>query len=113
MAKIAFMNIKKSGGGATADNDVIEETLKKEIKYIRDEINIISPDTIISGIGNINYWKLIFPHIRFINSGFDIDVAKVNGFRIINFYHPSYRVPRSMSYSLLGRIYNSEIFKNL
>lgn len=113
MSKIAFMNIKKSGGKASADHDVIEETLKEEIEFIQDEIRIISPDLIIGGIGKSHYWNYIFPQIQFKDSGFDIKVAKSNGCKIIDFYHPSYRVPRSMSYSLLAIITNSNVFKNL
>ena len=113
MAKIAFMNLKKSGGKASADHDAIAQTLKEEQKYILEEINIISPEVIIGGIGCREYWKYIFPEVQFKDSGFDIKVARANRYKIIDYYHPSYRVPRSMSYSLLSMVSNSDVFRNL
>lgn len=113
MSKIAFMNLKKSGGKASANHDIIEETLKEEYKYILEEINIISPDVIVGGISKPKYWKYIFPQVQFTDSGFDIKVAKTNGYRIIDYYHPSYRVPRSMCYALLNMVINSDVFRNL
>lgn len=113
MQSIAFMNIKKSGGGATANDVLIKKTLVEESHLLIEEINIIEPTIIIGGIGNANYWKELFPDIQLIDSGFDIEVARVNNYKLINYYHPSYRVPRAMSYALLGMVSNSRIFKEL
>lgn len=111
--KIAFMNLKKIGGKSTVKYDVLTKTVNEEKEFIRKEIDIIKPDIIIGGVGHEKYWKVIFDGIEFRNSGFDIKIARYGNYKIIHYYHPSYRVPRAMSYSLLGRIFNSDGFKNL
>ena len=78
-----------------------ETDFKKVIRYKKSGKTLY--------IEHSTYNIYLLPHIHFINSGFDIEVAKVDRFKIINFYHPSYRVPRSMSYSLLGMICVLEI----
>ncbi len=113
MSAVAFMNLKKSGGKANADHDVIREVVKKERHLILEEISIINPDIIVGGVGDPEFWTLLFPDIQFKNSGFDISVAKYGSYRIVNYYHPSYRVPRSMSYCLLERVINSDVFIEL
>ena len=115
LQSIAFMNLKKIGGGSSADYEKIKNIVIKERHLILEEINIIKPDIIVGGIGHseVKLWKLLFPEIKPKNSGYDIQIAKVNDYRIINFYHPSYRVPRAMSYSLLGAVYRSEAFQRL
>lgn len=112
MRKVAFMNIKKTGGKSSVNPDIIKETLKNEYIYIKREIDIISPHIIIGSIGYYGWWRYLFPKIDFKDS-YDIKVAKGEKYRIINFYHPSYRIPRAMSYCLLKSVYNSEVFKNL
>ncbi len=113
MSAIAFMNLKKSGGSANADHDVIREVVTRESHLILEEISIIDPHIIVGGLGNTEFWSLLFPDIQFANSGFDINVAKYGSYRIIDYYHPSYRVPRSMSYCLLDRVFNSDVFLEL
>ena len=110
---IAFMNLKKVGGSASADSKVIKATVDREQDLLRRQIAIIEPDVIVGGIGNSGLWHLLLPDIEFIGCGFDIGVTRVDGIRVIDFYHPSYRVPRAMSYALLGRVFQSEIFARL
>ena len=113
MKSIAFMNLKKNGGASTANHDVIKDTILKQQRLILEEINVIEPDIIIGGIGDIMFWKLLFPEIEFKDSGFDIKVARVDSLKLINFYHPSYQVPRAMTYCLLHSVFTSNIFTNL
>ena len=102
---IAFMNLKKVGGGNQADPDVILATTQRDQCLLRRQIAIIEPDVIVGCVGRDRHiWDVLFPGIQFDDSGFDIDVAIVGDVRVIDFYHPSYRVPRAMSYSLLGRV---------
>ena len=110
---IAFMNLKKTGGSATTRISELEAVVSKERQLIQDEIDIINPQIIIGGIGNQSLWSIIFPGIEFIKTGFDISVAKHKSIKIIDYYHPSYRVPRAMSYCLLGRVYQSDVFQKL
>ena len=105
---IAFMNLKKVGGGSQADPDVILKTTKRDCTFLRRQIAIIEPDVIVGSVGrDKRIWPVLFPGIQFqdSDSGFDIRVARVGHVRVIDFYHPSYRVPRAMSYCLLGRVF--------
>ena len=113
MKSIAFMNLKKSGGKASADYKEIERVLIEEKDLLLQEIFIINPNIIIGGLGKTDYWKYLFPTVEFKDSGFDIKVARVGGWKLIDFYHPSYRVPRSMSYALLGAVSKSKVFTEL
>lgn len=113
MSAVAFMNLKKSGGGATADKAKIQEAVDNERHLILKEISIINPDIIVGGIGRPELWESLFPGIQFKDSGFDIKVAKCGSYKIIDYFHPSYRVPRSMSYCLLGRVSDSDVFRKL
>ena len=113
MKSIAFMNLKKIGGKANADHNTIKNTIVRERDLILEEIGIIEPDLIIGGIGRNEFWQILFPDVRFIESGFNVKVACMDLFRLIDYYHPSYRVPRSMSYCLLHNVYTSKVFSDL
>jgi len=113
MRRIAFMNLKKTGGSSYADSDLIMGVVERERQFLQAEISVINPDVIIGGIGNPDIWNLLFPGMKLVRSGFDIWVGRHNSFRIIDFYHPSYQVPRAMSYCLLASVYSSEVFKKL
>jgi len=115
MKSIAFMNLKKIGGGSSANSAKIRKAVEREKSLIAEEIKIINPDVIIGGIGRDqqDLWGFFFPDIEFVDSGFDISVAKYKSYKVIHYYHPSYIVPRAMSYSLLGRVYQSKTFQNL
>ena len=112
MRSVSFMNLKKVGGTGSADYEKIQCVTDRDKDLRRRQIEIIDPDVIIGGIGNSSLWFLIFPEITFQNYAFDIPVARVGRTRIIDFYHPLYRVPRAMSYSLLGRVFQSDEFKS-
>jgi len=113
MRSIAFMNLKKNGGGANADHDTIQSVVETEREFILEEISIIKPNLIIGCVGHTRIWDILFPGIKFLKSGFDIKVARFSSYKFIDFYHPSYRVPRAMSYCLLGRVFDSIVFKKL
>ena len=108
MRSIAFMNLKKVGGGNQADPREIRRFTERNQAFLRRQIRIIDPDIIVGGIGESSLWSVLFPGIEFKPSGFDIGVAYVavneKKVPVIDFYHPSYRVPRAMSYCLLGRV---------
>ena len=105
---IAFMNLKKVGGGKQANPDVILNITKRDCTFLRRQIAIIEPDVIVGSVGrDERIWDVLFPDIQFQDSGFDIAVATVKHVKVIDFYHPSYPVPRAMSYCLLGRVFGS------
>ena len=60
ISSVAFMNLKKIGGQANANHDVIAETISKERHFILEEVSIIEPDIIIGGLGRPEFWHLLF-----------------------------------------------------
>ncbi len=109
---ISFMNLKKVGGTGSADPEKIRFITDRDKELLRRQIEIIDPDVIIGGVGDSSLWSLLFPGIALQDCGFDIHVARVRRVRVIDFYHPSHRVPRAMSYSLLGRVFQSDKFRS-
>ena len=103
---ISFMNLKKVGGAGAVDRERIRSVTDRDKDLLRRQVKLIDPDVIIGGVGDFSLWSLLFPGITLQDCGFDIHVARVGRVKVIDFYHPSYRVPRAMSYSLLGRVYD-------
>lgn len=112
MRSISFINLKKVGGDGSADSEEIRSVTNRDKDLLRRQIEIIDPDIIIGGIGDSRLWSSLFPGIAFQKCGFDIPVAHVGRIRVIDFYHPSYPVPRAMSYSLLGCVFQSDEFRS-
>lgn len=107
------MNLKKVGGSGSADWRLIQSTTKRDREFLCQQIGIIAPDVIVGGVGDSGLWSMLFPDITLEDCGFDIRVARVGHVKVVDFYHPSYRVPRAMSYALLGRVFQSERFNAL
>jgi len=113
LRSVAFMNVKKVGGSSSANKKGIREAIRRDKKLILKQIQIIAPDVIVGCLGESDLWSLLFEDVKLIESGFDILVASTPHGRLIDYYHPSYRVPRSMSYSLLGHVIESKSFQRL
>ncbi|MCB9087631.1 MAG: hypothetical protein H6628_04915 [Calditrichae bacterium] len=113
MKKIAFMNLKKVGGGASVNYDVLKRTIITEKDLIVKEIKIIEPDIIIGSIGQFEFWNHLFGDKLNEQTVYGCKVFRNSHYKVVHYFHPSYRVPRAMSYSLLQNIIHSEIFKKL
>jgi len=111
--QIAFMNIKKSGGGANSEYERMLNHLRLNLDYLQREIQIISPDIIITGLTWKEHRNVLFNEVKWINSGYDIPIGKLKNIKIIDFYHPSSRTAPAASYSLLQNIVRSDNFKML
>ncbi len=109
----AVMNLKKIGGASKSDPKEIHLFAKKDKIFILEEIKILEPNIIVGGVGDSDIWKVLFEDIKLKDSGYDIKVGKCGQMKIIDFYHPSYRVSRAMTYSLLQNVVRSESFENL
>jgi hypothetical protein len=110
----AIINLKKTGGGAQANEEEILKHTERNKSFLQREIKIISPHIIIGCVGDERVWSILFDNINLINSGYDVPVGKWDNIKIINYYHPSYHpVPRAMSYSLLQNIFRCKIFSEL
>jgi len=114
LRNIAFMNVKKTGGGAYAVRGDIYDLVCAHKIFIAREIEIIDPDIIILGLSfDEHIIHEIFGPCEWQNSGYAIKVAKFRRSKLIDFYHPSSRNVPAASYSLLQNIVRSAIFRNL
>jgi hypothetical protein len=109
----AVINLKKIGGEAQAKMDEIISHATQNKSFLLRQIKLISPDIIIGGIGDKQIWSKLFDNINLTQSEYDILVGKWDNIKIIDYYHPSYRVPRAMSYSLLQNVFRSKTFTEL
>lgn len=110
---IAFMNIKKNGGGGKSKFDRIMEHLKMSYEFILRQIEIINPEIIILGLSWKEVRNELFPETEWISSGYDILIGNYNNAKVIDFYHPSARIAPAAAYSLLQNVKQSSQFKNL
>lgn len=112
LKKTAVVNVKKTGGKSLSDIAEIAKHALQNKPFLLDQIRLIKPDILIAGVGEGKILDDLF-EVPFQNSGYDNTIGKWEGIKIINFYHPSYQVPRAMSYSLLQNVVNSDKFRNL
>jgi len=115
----AIVNIKKTGGKNRSKNKELLEYIRMNNNEINlmQEISIINPDIIISGLNSKELLFEIFKDIKFHDSGFCRDIARYKNenlnFKIIDYFHPSSRIPCEFTFCLLRKIIVSEGFKEL
>lgn len=110
---IALMNIKKIGGTGNSNYTEMIEHLKMNFHRLHQQIEIISPDIIITGTSWKELRDELFPKTVWQNSGYDIAIGRHNTAKVIDFYHPSSRTAPAAAYSLLQNIVNGDKFKSL
>lgn len=111
--KVSFMNIKKSGGLGNSEYTRMMEHLEKNFDFLHKQIDIISPDIIITGTSWKELRNGLFPNVNWENSGYGIAIGRHKNSKIIDFYHPSSRTAPSASYCLLQNIIKAEQFRQL
>lgn len=107
LRSIAFLNIKKVGGGRIADHIEIIRWLERDIDFLKEEIEIIDPKLIICCLGLSKITRKLFeeiPERDWQSSGYGIPYARIRGRLILDFYHPSTPAPGVMSYLLLQKV---------
>lgn len=113
LQSIALMNIKKSGGGGTANYLKMMEHVKTNFDFLHRQIEIISPDIIILGTSWKELRDGLFPNVAWKKSGYICSIGRHENATVIDYYHPSSRTPPAASYSLLQNIVRSDKFKQL
>jgi hypothetical protein len=114
LKKIAFMNVKKLGGGGIADNTAIYQVVKTQREYLCRQIEIIGADLIILCTSfHKEIRQSLFTDCNWVNSGYGVEIAKWNESMIIDFYHPSSRNVPAALYSLLQNVIRSNAFNKL
>ncbi len=111
--QIAFMNVKKSGGGGNSKYEIIEEHLIKNKQNLIKQIEIINPEIIILGLTWKRIRNMLFDTVQWKSSGYHIPIGKFNNAKVIDFYHPSARNAAAASYSLLENVVTSKSFQEL
>lgn len=110
---VSFMNIKKNGGKGSSNKEEIKEHLIQNKKRLLNQISIIGPDIIVTGLTWKSLRNELFDTVNWKHSGYNIAIGKFKKAKIIDFYHPSARNAAAASYSLLENVVNSSNFKNL
>lgn len=107
LRSIAFMNVKKVGGGSTANHNEIEKWLERDITFLKEEIEIINPKLIICCLGFSQITRALFnevPEGDWHSTGYGVPYAELGERLIVDFYHPSTPAPGVMSYLLLEKV---------
>ncbi len=99
MKSIAFMNLKKIGGGSSANHKNLVEDIEENKESIIKEIEIIKPDLVI-GCGIYNYWDLFYKDINFEKSVYDNSIATYNKMMIIDYLLFFFLITDKSIYSL-------------
>lgn len=115
LQSIAFLDVKKSGGGGKADHAKIKDHIFKNRDFLNRQIEIIEPNIIVSSLVDINLVNALFrvQKDEWVKSGYVRALFRRSNARVIDFYHPSSRNVPAASYSLLQNIIRSEPFRNL
>ncbi len=105
LRKVAAMNLKKVGGDAVAENETIREYAEKDKLYLKEQIELYSPDIIICcGRGNgknadilhdvvfdssqVSEWQ-----VPITEEKYNYFVVRIGGKQVpvVSFYHPQMR----------------------
>ena len=89
----AYVNVKKKSGGATADDNVVFNFAKRYARYLRQELDILSPTIIVCG-GQIVFkiaTDIIYPELTFTQKNSWVYYNKKNNLILINSFHPTSR----------------------
>ena len=78
LKKIAYINVKRTAGGATVNHVLLEEAYSENKQFLLSQINYINPDIIIYG-GTFH----LFEH--------DLDFLENKSIKHISAYHPGQR----------------------
>jgi hypothetical protein len=94
--EIAFINIKKTGGGSTSNWKSIAEHYAKNKEVILEQVECIDPDIIINCSGIFQVFTDL-TQANYANPG-RFYVAKSNKWIVVNAYHPNQRSINQVQY---------------
>lgn len=89
----AYVNVKKKSGGATADDSIVYDFAKRYGNYLRQELDILSPNIIVCG-GQVVFnvaTDIIYPELTFSEKNSWIYYNKENNIILISSFHPTAR----------------------
>ena len=118
---IAIVNVKKTGGGRRANDEVIASYARKWDENLRKQIKIIAPSLIVSAMTRPGALDALFPELDLNSSGCcvstskgckkEVRVGRVGNCRIIDFRHPV--LASDSAYDALRDVFQSAAFRAL
>lgn len=101
LQSIAFMNVKKIGGASVSKYSEILEHIELNKDLLQEQIEEIKPELIISCLGDVHLNNTLYGKLKWEEACCGIKFSKYNNSLIVDFYHPSARMPNVASYALL------------
>jgi len=101
LKRIAFINVKKTGGYSTSSKSVILSEIIKNKRIILDQILKINPTHIIFGLSSKELIESLIGSNLLLPTGAGCNYAIWNEIKVLDFYHPSARVGNAALYALL------------
>ena len=100
---IGVTNLKKSGGGANSDYNIIFEYAEKSKELWTEELKIMAPDIVMcAGTYGIISKIIDFSDNQLLKSGVRYGSSpELPNMLLVDFYHPGYRVRPYMMYAYL------------
>ena len=89
----AYVNVKKKSGGATADDSIVYDFGKRYAHYLRQELDILSPNIIVCG-GQVVFnvaTDIVYKEFTFTQKNSWVYYNKENNIVLINSFHPTAR----------------------
>ncbi len=106
LQSIAFMNVKKIGGASVSKYAEISEHIEQNRDLLEMQIKSINPDIIISCLGDGKLNDALYGNLIWKDAKCGVKFSSYNHSQLIDFYHPSARMPNMASYALLKEIVN-------
>ncbi|RRB04108.1 hypothetical protein [Larkinella rosea] len=101
LKSVAFINVKKASGTATANPHLIGKYILESRDLLRQQIEAIAPTVIVCCFRYDDYINHLFDHNLVRAESNAYSVGKWNGIDIINFWHPSSRKSKQFLYDQL------------
>lgn len=105
LKSIAFINVKKASGNASANTEHICQYIISSQSLLQQQIASIAPTLIVCCFRCDFYVELLFDNKMVRTASNLYSIGKWNGVDIINFYHPSSRKKKLELYKLLEEAY--------
>lgn len=103
----AYINIKKSSGGARATKDV-EVHAEKYAEFLKRQVDIIQPDIVVCGGTYKMLKKYVYPGMVRVSHR----VHQLEGLLFINAYHPGYVAKREILYDQILSSFHEYMISN-
>ncbi len=113
LKSIAFINVKKTSGGASSKLNVIMEYISKSKELLQRQIGEIAPTIIICCFRYDKYVESLLDTQGMLLTPNGFGFTLWQGIPVINFYHPSSRISKFKLYKQLEEAVNCLMAKQL